>query len=207
VTARAPRSRARALPRSNALHSSAGVTAHARESLVPKRLPRPHAGNRDPRIQIGRGDAFRCRRGGQTTLRGPNVRPTIQEFVGRTERDRRRQHGIGPWREIDRQLSRRSAGQHRQPVLTGREQGTNGGQLRLDCRHACRRACHVLFLANPQVPAYRRQPLRLALIDQAAIEHGHSLLKAAQFEVIPRDIGCDAHAHGRQRGLEAFGIG
>lgn len=71
MTASAPRSRARALPRSKAAQLSGGVTAQARESALPNRAATAgekaeEFAERDTREQIRRGDSLAGRGGGET---------------------------------------------------------------------------------------------------------------------------------------------
>ena len=214
MAALAPRSRARALPRSKAAQLSAGVTAQARESPLPKRLPRPASRPRQPEsVTRGYSSAAatpsRAGGSGQPAFGRAHVRPAA---AGTTTCRR----AAAPWPAADRPAAtgrppsvarprRRPA-----PPAGARARASAAAHRRqpgVDGRHPRGGAGHVLLLAEAGVAPHLGEPQRLALVGQAALEHRQLLLQAAQLEVVARHLGRHDHAHVLERRVEALGVG
>ena len=196
----APRSRARALPRSVPTQLRAGVTAHARES----RLGEHAAAARDQAKEARNGDAgkeLRSRnplssgRGRKLPLRGADVGPALQQLPRIPERQRLGERRILPRSQIDLELARTHAVQHRDPVDAGRRRGTKGRHACFDRGHARGSAGHVLLFPDPGIPANRREAQRLPLIGETALRDRELLLQSPELEVVPCDLGGHAHSN------------
>ena len=144
VAAAAPRRRARALPMSNPAHDSAGVTAYARESALPNRLPASgqkaeETGDRHPRIEVGRGHPFAAGGRRKAPLGGADVWPPGQERARLADRDHLAERGIRARRQVGRQLPGPLPDQHRQPMHPLTERGLDAAAARPRSRRHARR--------------------------------------------------------------------
>ena len=82
--------------------------------------------------------------------------------------------------------------------------GWNAG---LNCSHASRGACYVLFLADARISAKLCEPQRLALVRKASLSNRKLPLRAPQFEIIARQLGNDAHLHVSKIGFRRLIVG